>query len=447
MRGSFRHDIAGFECTDCDCGDPCSNWVDGFQCYPAFGPDDNEQRWGSGQASGFNCFSQSGIGFKGETAIPMTANDPTDIKIGFMTHYNNVISPPTPTKLQLYIKLTAPELGQAFETIFPMSFIETTNRATVAVCDPSIQRFDVPCDDRFSFDAYAITKSFVAPNNVRYTLQITGFIQDAVGATEPLAQFVTKEKAVTRANVFARIVTFCEAKECKPNEVFEGSPKCDCTCILSNKTCKGIWPTSVVDDETCQCACGETSESLGCNATNPAIGAFNEESCTCGCALTNAICKAQNNRYEVSLGAVPCKCVCARQYYIDCKATNAFFVPAGEKCGCVCGVTDELCQALFEGQKNAKKYRADKDKCGCFIPGGDTGLTDEEIAGIVIATVLGPLILIGLVVLLAALLAYLILAGYIPGIYGYSIAQGSFAAGGNSSLYADPWQNNSNATA
>jgi len=446
VRGSFRQDIPGFPCEDCDCTEtdppsPCSTWFDGVTCIDSNpDPDDNQQRWGADASggSGCECFCQSGVGFAGITDVPIQANSPNSTRIGRMTHYNNVITGNSPTKLQLFINMSAPELADNFETIFPLSFIETPNHSPVSSCDPSIQRTNTPCDDRFSFDAYVITKSFLS-NNVRYTLQITGFIQE--GGTEPIAQFVTKEAAATTANVFAKIVTFCEEADCGPNEQFEAAPLCACQCVLTNKTCNAVFgPLIAVDEEECTCACA--SDGSECNATNPDIGAFNEDTCSCGCNVTNDYCSSINPLYEASLLPGVCACLCNRQRFIECRTENLFFFPTGDDCVCTCGVTDDLCKDVF-----GNKYRANRDKCGCFVPGEDTGLTDEEIAGIVVASVVGPLLIIAFILILAAVLAYLILAGYMPGIYGHKIAQGSFAAGGISGLYKDKWTTNSNAMA
>jgi hypothetical protein len=321
--------------------------------------------------------------------------------------------------------------------VFPLSFIETTNRPSGAsACDPSIQRSTKACDDRFSFDDVKISESFIS-QNVRYTLVITGFIQP--GGTEPINQFITEEGLVSTANVFAKIVTFCEAIECDVNFEFQFAPVCACVCILSNKTCNDVFGDSIaVNPDTCACECAKDGSE--CNATNPDIGAFNPDTCSCGCNVTTAYCKTINPLYEASLIPDTCECACNRQRFIECRAINTFYIPIGPECDCVCGVSNQACKELF-----GKSYRANKKKCSCFVPGADTGLTDGEIAGIVVASVVGPLLIIGFILLLAALLAYLILKGYIPGIYGYKIAQGNFAAGGNSSLYADPWTSASNA--
>lgn len=404
VEGSFEHNIPNFVCTSCDCTKddgstppdpskpnvlgppPCSIWETNVDsCDNAGNKDQSRQRWGKGSddPKEYNCFSNSGIGFQGYQNIIMQANSANSTNIGRMSHYNNAIQAPSPTKLQLYIKLTSPQLSEAFETIFPLSFIETTNhydypKNLPAVprldrCDSSIQRTSTPCDDRFSFDAYIISRSFVS-NNIRYTLQVTGFIQ--FGGTKPISQFVTEERKITRSNVFAKIVTFCEEVPCGVNQVFEGAPTCECVCALTNKTCRTIFgPRIAVDEEECTCACAETETSLKCNASNPDIGAFNPDSCSCGCELTHDDCKEVNPLFEVSMVPGTCACVCNRQRWIDCRTTNTFFIPAGPKCLCVCGVTDEICEELF-----GDNYKADTDKCSCFIPGSDTGLTDEEIA-------------------------------------------------------------------
>eukprot|EP01087_Luapelamoeba_hula_P018124 TRINITY_DN57_c0_g2_i1.p1 TRINITY_DN57_c0_g2~~TRINITY_DN57_c0_g2_i1.p1 ORF type:complete len:488 (-),score=31.15 TRINITY_DN57_c0_g2_i1:160-1623(-) len=453
VRGTFRHTSsaedpfdAKFNCDFCDDG-VSQTFVDGFTCPTAtsFGADDNEQRWGTqDRGTPYTCFPQSGAGFQGVSGITLQANSGNNTRIGTFSHYNNAIvgarpgnPPSSPTALRLLITMSSPQLSQNFVTAFPLSFVETPNLQFQ--CDPSIQRTSEPCDDRFSFDAFSPSESFVS-DNVRYTLIVTGFISD--NSSTPLRQFITREGEVSRASVYAQIVTYCVEPECGANEVFVPAPTCGCECALTNKTCQTVFPDAetAVDDATCSCGCIKDPNS--CNATNPDIGAFNVDSCSCGCNLTNSYCKSQNPLWTVKFGGNPCECACNPQKFIECAAINRFYEPTGDKCVCACVATDDLCKETY-----GKNYRVNKDKCSCFVPGPYTGLTDGQIAGIVVASVLGPLLLLLIMAIIAGVVFYLIWTGVIPGVWGYKIEQGAFGAGGNSSLYQSPWQSNSNVAA
>ena len=105
---------------------------------------------------------------------------------------------------------------------------------------------------------------------------------------------------------------------------------------------------------------------------------------------------------------------------------------------CECAVTDDKCRKAF-----GEGYTADVEanNCGCIIPGGG-GLSDGDIAGIVIGSVVGGSLLAGLFIAAGALLVYLIRAGKIAGIYGYKLEPALLDGVNESPLYNSPWSNN-----
>jgi hypothetical protein len=120
------------------------------------------------------------------------------------------------------------------------------------------------------------------------------------------------------------------------------------------------------------------------------------------------------------------------------RVEGQFYSPAGNSCACECTVTDDKCSDAFgEGYK----ANLEDDNCGCIIPGGG-GLSDGDIAGIVIGSVVGGALLAGLFIAAGALLIYFIRAGRIAGIYGYKLEPALLDGVSESPLYNSPWSTN-----
>jgi hypothetical protein len=100
----------------------------------------------------------------------------------------------------------------------------------------------VPCDDRFSFSDLILTDTFTK-DNIEYTLQIVGFVQDDSTDLTPIKGFVTRESNVTYADVYAKIVTACVQSECGPNEAFQAPPVCGCVCAVTDELCQARTPS------------------------------------------------------------------------------------------------------------------------------------------------------------------------------------------------------------
>jgi hypothetical protein len=147
-----------------------------------------------------------------------------------------------------------------------------------------------------------------------------------------------------------------------------------------------------------------------------------------------------NSTFEVVGEAEECLCGCPRDSALYCARTKGqFYAPAGNSCVCACAVTDDKCREAF-----GEGYTVDVEanNCGCIIPGGG-GLSDGDIAGIVIGSVVGGSLLAGLFIAAGALLIYLIRAGKIAGIYGYKLEPALLDGVNESPLYNSPWSNNS----
>ncbi|ELR13611.1 uncharacterized protein ACA1_037830 [Acanthamoeba castellanii str. Neff] len=439
VAGSFRQDTPS-TCDYCDCSaaNGCS-WVDNSAC-PSLGfnePDDNQQRWGECNpiwGVTCNCFGSSGVGFRGVSNVTIVSN-PTDgvaTKIGRMTHYNNPIAGFSPTQLRLTLSMDAPELSQPFSISYPLNFIETPN-TVLANCDPVIQKTSVPCDDRFSFSDLVLTDTFTK-DNIEYTLQIVGFVQDDSTDLTPIKGFVTRESNVTYADVYAKIVTACVQSECGPNEVFQAPPVCGCVCAVTDELCQAQHngnPYWASVNETCGCQCTLTEADCPANST------YDAATCSCGCPLTDDQCNVVDKDFVVSPDPTLCGCVCSSMAVDACRSQGRFWNSSVESCDCYCFVTDQLCEDAY-----GSGYSADSDACGC-VPGGG-GLGGGEIAGIAVGAAAGALLLACLFGALAGLLAFLIRRGSMPGIYGVKIDDPGFEGASHSPLYHDPWKGNDN---
>jgi hypothetical protein len=363
------------------------------------------------------------VGFQGVSNVNLVANAADGTRIGRITHYNNQITGTTPTRLRLTLTVTSPQLTQNFVISYPLPFIETTNFGSLSECDPGIQRTLSPCDDRFSFEDIQLTDSFIV-NNTKYTLEIIGFLQPP--DTVPIKKFVTEEKNTSRADVYARIITFCVDTECPPYTAFIPPPECACECILTDQICQdALGADWRKDNDTCDCICDKQASTCAANET------LNTETCTCGCALTGEQCSSINPLYGVTEA---CVCGCDKSKVLSCYLRNVFFVPdPSDNCDCICQISDQACQSYFGAD-----YTADFANCACIPPSGD-GLTDGEIAGIVIGSVAGAAGLVLLVLLLSGLLVWLIRSGTIPGIYGYKIDAADLSTAQESPFYKDTW--------
>jgi hypothetical protein len=68
---------------------------------------------------------------------------------------------------------------------------------------------DVICDDRFSFNTEVSTQASFVYENVKYTLEIVGFMES--DSTVAVKYFSTLETNASRADVYARLVTVCDS--------------------------------------------------------------------------------------------------------------------------------------------------------------------------------------------------------------------------------------------
>lgn len=218
-----------------------------------------------------------------------------------------------------------------------------------------MSRFDqtanVPCDDQFAFSELTISDNFTR-DNVEYTLEIVGFVQNSTVSLKPINGFVTKESTINFADVYARIVTACAISECGTNEVFQAPPVCGCVCAITDGYCRtGAWrlmsgnegggtlneyphiaenggnPYYKGSNDTCSCECTLTAADCPANST------YDATACSCGCSLTDSDCKQQSANYVVSPDPTVCGCVCSSELVSACQAQGRFWNTSAESCG------------------------------------------------------------------------------------------------------------------
>jgi len=371
----------------------------------------------------------------------MQANPSAPTVIGIMTHYNNVLDGSgleifSPTRLQLTLTLTSSELNEPFVIHYPFYFFETPNinmnsandtwPASTAGCDTALQQSVVPCDDRFTFPANIenlLNESFTY-KDVKYTLIIVGFAALGSTGTTPIRHLSTPETKITHAAIYGKLITACFDSGCpSPYQEFNNTA-CTCQCALEADSCQiALGSNWVLDESACLCVCAQTK---AC----PSGQKWNPETCSCGCTLTNSYCSSISNN---SLwGVLPdCTCGCLDSLTLYCaNHYGSFWSAQASSCNCACGVSDAKCQTVF-----GQSYKADSSTCGCTAG----GLSNGDIAGIVIGGIAGVLFLLALFSALTAALVKLIRAGKIPGIYGYKLAPQTLDGIAVSPLYSSQW--------